>query len=60
MVEIAKGLMKNARIMIFDEPTTSLSKREKEDLFKTIDELKARGISIIYISHILEDVRRFV
>ena len=58
MVEIAKGLMKNARIMIFDEPTTSLSKREKEDLFKTIDELKARGISIIYISHILEDVRR--
>lgn len=58
MVEISKGLMKNARIMIFDEPTTSLSKREKEDLFKTIAELKSRGISIIYISHILEDVRR--
>jgi ribose transport system ATP-binding protein len=58
MVEISKGLMKNARIMIFDEPTTSLSKREKEHLFKTIDELKARGISIIYISHILEDVFR--
>jgi len=58
MVEISKGLMKNARIMIFDEPTTSLSKREKEDLFRTIGELKAKGISIIYISHILEDVRR--
>ncbi len=58
MVEISKGLMKNARIMIFDEPTTSLSKREKEDLFKTIAGLKAKGISIIYISHILDDVLR--
>jgi ribose transport system ATP-binding protein len=56
MIEISKGLMKNARVMIFDEPTTSLSKREKEDLFKTIADLKAKGISIIYISHILEDV----
>ena len=58
MVEITKGLMKNARIMIFDEPTTSLSSREKEALFRTILDLKARGISIIYISHILEDVLR--
>ena len=58
MVEISKGLMKNARIMIFDEPTTSLSKREKEDLFRTITELKTNGISIVYISHILEDVFR--
>ncbi|MCP4855792.1 MAG: sugar ABC transporter ATP-binding protein [Fuerstiella sp.] len=56
MIEISKGLMKNAHIMIFDEPTTSLSKREKEDLFRTIADLKAKGISIIYISHILEDV----
>lgn len=56
MVEISKGLMKEARIMIFDEPTTSLSKREKEDLFKTINDLKEKGISIVYISHILEDV----
>ena len=44
--------------MIFDEPTTSLSKREKEKLFKTINELKERGISIVYISHILDDVFR--
>jgi ABC-type sugar transport system, ATPase component len=56
MIEIAKGLMRNARIMIFDEPTTSLSHSEKEKLFTTIRELKSRGISIIYISHILEDV----
>ena len=56
MVEISKGLMKNARIMIFDEPTTSLSYTEKEKLFATINELKKKEISIIYISHILEDV----
>ena len=56
MVEISKALMKNARIMIFDEPTTSLSSREKKALFQTIAELKQRGISIIYISHILEDI----
>lgn len=58
MVEISRALMKNARILIFDEPTTSLSSREKEDLFRTIGELKARGVSIVYISHILEDVFR--
>jgi ribose transport system ATP-binding protein len=58
MVEIAKALMNAARIIIFDEPTTSLSQREKEKLFKTILGLKAQGISIIYISHILEDVLR--
>ena len=58
MVEIAKALMNQARVIIFDEPTTSLSHREKEKLFKTIEELTARGISIIYISHILEDVIR--
>ena len=56
MVEISKGLMKNAHIMILDEPTTSLSQREKSDLFKTIADLKGTGMSIIYISHILEDV----
>lgn len=56
MVEIAKALMKNAKVIIFDEPTTSLSNREKEKLFKTIRELKENGVSIIYISHILEDV----
>ena len=56
MVEISKGLMKNAKIMIFDEPTTSLSHREKAKLFATLNDLKNKGITIIYISHILEDV----
>lgn len=56
MIEINKGLIKNAHIMIFDEPTTSLSHREKRKLFNTLSELKNKGITIIYISHILEDV----
>ena len=56
MIEILKALVKQAKILIFDEPTTSLSSREKDLLFQTIRELKASGISIIYISHILEDV----
>jgi ribose transport system ATP-binding protein len=56
MVEISKGILKNSHIMIFDEPTTSLSKREKGDLFTTLNELRNKGVSIIYISHILEDV----
>lgn len=56
MIEVSKALIKNSKIMIFDEPTTSLSHSEKEKLFSTIAELKQTNISIIYISHILEDV----
>lgn len=56
MIEISKALMKKPRILIFDEPTTSLSFKEKEKLFHTINGLKEKGITIIYISHILEDV----
>ncbi|MCK5735494.1 MAG: sugar ABC transporter ATP-binding protein, partial [Spirochaetaceae bacterium] len=56
VVEIIKSLMMNAKIIIFDEPTTSLSKPEKEKLFETIQDLKNKGISVLFISHILEDV----
>jgi ribose transport system ATP-binding protein len=56
-VEITKALIKNAEIIIFDEPTTSLSQKEKENLFSIIQRLRRdAGITIIYISHILEDV----
>ena len=55
-IEIAKALIIQARIIIFDEPTTSLTKVEKDNLFRIIDELKSSGVTIIYISHILEDV----
>ncbi|MGI6237906.1 MAG: sugar ABC transporter ATP-binding protein [Candidatus Excrementavichristensenella sp.] len=55
-VEIAKALLMNARIILFDEPTTSLSQKEKEYLFATIRALKESGVAVVYISHILEDV----
>jgi ribose transport system ATP-binding protein len=56
LVEIAKALSRNARLIIFDEPTTSLTRPEVERLFAIIERLKQRGIAIIYISHALEDV----
>ena len=58
LVEIAKALGAEARIVIFDEPTTSLTARESERLFALIGRLKAQGIAVIYISHILRDVMR--
>lgn len=58
MVEIVKVLANNARIVIFDEPTTSLSHKEKENLFRLIRQVNDEGVTIIYISHILEDVFR--
>ena len=56
LVEITKAIVADAQIIILDEPTTSLSKKEKETLFKIMHELKNNGKSIIFISHILEDV----
>ena len=58
MVEIVKVLVNNAKIIIFDEPTTSLSHKEKENLFGLINQVRDEGGTIIYISHILEDVFR--
>jgi ABC-type sugar transport system ATPase subunit len=58
LVEIAKALNSDARIIIFDEPTTSLTVRETERLFTLIERLRAQKKSIIYISHILGDVQR--
>jgi ribose transport system ATP-binding protein len=57
MVEIAKALSINARILIMDEPTSSLSQREAERLFQVIGELQSQGVSIIYVSHRLGEVR---
>ncbi len=57
LVEIAKALHRQAALMIFDEPTTSLTARETEKLFETISALKADGATIVYISHILGDVK---
>lgn len=59
LVEIAKALAGDARLIIFDEPTTSLSARETERLFALMSRLRAQGISMIYISHVLGDVQRW-
>ncbi|MDP1563064.1 MAG: sugar ABC transporter ATP-binding protein [Pirellulaceae bacterium] len=58
MVEIAKALSIDAKILIFDEPTSSLSHSEADALFRLIDELKARGVGIVYISHRLSEIMR--
>jgi ribose transport system ATP-binding protein/inositol transport system ATP-binding protein len=56
MVEIAKAFSLNARIVVMDEPTSSLSEKEIEILFKTARELKSRNIGIIYISHKMSEI----
>lgn len=56
LVEIAKSIYFDAKLIIFDEPTTSLTTRETERLFDIIRQLRSNGKSIIYISHILKDV----
>ena len=56
LVEISKALSVDARIIIMDEPTSSLSQKESENLFEVIRDLKSQGISIIYISHRLGEV----
>ncbi|MDR0377029.1 MAG: sugar ABC transporter ATP-binding protein [Spirochaetaceae bacterium] len=60
MVEICKTLSMNANIIIMDEPTSALTEKEIEDLFKVISMLKAEGKGIIYISHRLEELSRIV
>jgi ribose transport system ATP-binding protein len=58
IVEIAKALMLNPRILILDEPTAPLTAKETEVLFKIIDRIKRDGVAVIYISHRLEEVFR--
>jgi rhamnose transport system ATP-binding protein len=58
LVEIAKALGANARVLILDEPTASLTERETERLFEILMRLRARGVGIIYISHRLEELTR--
>lgn len=56
MIEILKAVNHNAEIIIMDEPTSAITNKEVERLFRKIEELKARGVSIIYISHKLEEI----
>lgn len=56
MVEIAKALSNELKVLIMDEPTASLSDNEIENMFRIVRDLKAKGISIIYVSHRLEEL----
>ena len=56
LVEIAKAIGADARILILDEPTASLTEREVERLFDVVSRLRAQGVGIIYISHRLEEI----
>ncbi len=58
MVEIAKAVSYNSKVIVFDEPTSSLTETEVEHLFRIINMLKARGCGIIYISHKMEEILR--
>jgi ribose transport system ATP-binding protein len=58
LVEIAKALMGDPKVLILDEPTTSLTEQETELLFNLIDELKAQGLAIVYITHRMREIPR--
>jgi L-arabinose transport system ATP-binding protein len=58
MVEIAKALSRDAKVIAFDEPTSSLSEREAERLFSVISDLKKQGRVILYVSHRMEEIYR--
>ena len=58
MIEIAKAISYGARVIVFDEPTSSLTEKESEALFSIIDMLKADGCAIIYISHKMDEILR--
>jgi ribose transport system ATP-binding protein len=58
LVEIAKALSGDARILIMDEPTAALTDTEIEDLFRIVRELRARGVGVVHISHRLEELKQ--
>ena len=56
MVEIAKAVSYDSKIIVLDEPTSSLTEREVKKLFKIVNDLKAKGVSFIYISHKMDEI----
>jgi len=60
MVEIAKAVSYNSKVIVFDEPTSSLTEQEVEHLFEIINMLRDRGCGIIYISHKMAEIYGFL
>jgi ribose transport system ATP-binding protein len=58
VVEIARALLNKARILVMDEPTSSLTQEDSQRLFEIIRGLRDQGVSVIYISHFLEEIQR--
>lgn len=58
LVEVARALMTESRVLILDEPTATLTSRETERLFSIIDDLRTRGVSIVFVSHHLDEISR--
>ena len=58
LIEVARALVSKARVIVFDEPTSSLTERDASRLFEVIDRLRGQGLAIVYISHFLEEVKR--
>lgn len=58
MIAIARAMVRRPRVLILDEPTSSLSAAEAERLFEVIDRLRAQGVAVLYISHRMSDIRR--
>jgi ribose transport system ATP-binding protein len=58
LIEVARALVSDASVIVFDEPTSSLTEQDAERLFEVIQKLRGRGLGIVYISHFLEEVRK--
>jgi len=58
MVEIAKAVSRDCKILVLDEPTAALTQKEVEELFKIMNDLKRKGIGMIYISHRMDEIKR--
>ena len=58
LVEIGKAIIRDAKILIMDEPSAALTKKEVQQLYLLIDDLKVKGIGIVYVSHRLEEIER--
>ena len=58
LIEIAKAMSLNAKVIVMDEPSSALNAHDAEQLFRFIDQMKSKGMGIVYISHRMEEIER--